>query len=96
MNGKTTSSVVIVPHAMGRAQLEEAVQAKLHVECILELNDDHTIEPGHLHGMSLMLKNAEQTLAQAAAALPEIRAAVPRKYSALVWEADCPEFQPSH
>ncbi len=96
MNGKTSSSVVIVPRAMDRSLLEDAVQAKLHMEYILGVNDDPNIEPGQLHGMSLMLKNAQKAYAEAQAALPGIHYTPPRNDAPLVWEADCPELQPSH
>lgn len=72
MNRQTSTSVVITPVALSRSLLEHAIQARIHVEYIMGLNDDSALEPGHLHGISLMLKNAERTCAEANAALPDI------------------------
>lgn len=72
MNRQTSSSVVITPSALSRSLLEYAIQARIHIEYIMGLNDDSALEPGHLHGISLMLKNAERAFAEASAALPDM------------------------
>lgn len=63
-------AVVIGPTRVSKPVLEDAIQAMRLVECILKVNDDATIEPGHLAGMSLMLANAERVLSEKRAALP--------------------------
>ncbi len=89
-------ATVIVPSAVNRTLLEDVIQSQLHVEYILRLNDDHTLEPGHLQGISLMLANAEKTLAEARAALSAMHyRALSHAAVAPVRRADCPELQPS-
>ncbi len=65
-----SSSVVIVPGTVEKPQLEDVIQALHHVESIMAINNDDTIEPGHLGGMSLMLGNAEKLLTEMRSALP--------------------------
>ena len=90
-------ATVIIPSAVSRTLLEDMIQAQLHVEYILALNDDLTLEPGQLQGISLMLANAEKTLAQARAALSAMHhRTLSHAGGALVWHADCPELQPSN
>jgi hypothetical protein len=68
-----TSSVVIFPGTLDRPLLEDVVQALHHVQAIMAINDDETLEPGHLHGMTLILDNAEQVLTEMRSALPPAR-----------------------
>lgn len=73
MKSMKPSSVRIRPQGFEKPLLEDVVQALHHVECIMAVNDDGSIEPGHLCGMSLMLANAERVLAEARSALPPAR-----------------------
>ncbi len=72
MKRRTSSPLLIIPNALSRTLLENAIQAKMLVDYIMDLNIDGTLEPGHLNGISLMLKNAQRTFAEASAALPEM------------------------
>ncbi len=97
MNPRTHSAVVIIPNAISKTLLEDVIQAQLHIEYILALNHDYTIEPGHLYGLSLMLANAERVLADARAALSAMHhRTLSHTGGSLIWHADCPELQPAN
>lgn len=75
MKGTPSASVLIFPDSLDKPLLNDVIQAMRHVEAIMAINADDTIEPGHLCGMSLMLSNAEKVLGEMRAALP----ALPRR-----------------
>ncbi len=52
------------PRIVPRPLPEGVSQALRHYMDILGLNEDITLEPGQLHGISLMLHNARNTLAE--------------------------------
>lgn len=64
---------VVIHSAYDANLLEDVVQAQRYVLALLKLDQEEDIKPGDLHGMSLMLKNAERTLAEACAALPSLK-----------------------
>lgn len=63
---------VVIHKAYDANLLEDIVQAQRYVLSILKVNHDEEIEPGDLSGMSLMLKNAERTLAETCTAHPSL------------------------
>lgn len=73
MTANYPCSVSIFPGTIEKPLLDDVIQAMRHVECIMAINDDETIEPGHLSGMSLMLANAEKVLGEMRSALPAMR-----------------------
>ncbi|HKB60991.1 MAG TPA: hypothetical protein VKC56_13220 [Gallionellaceae bacterium] len=97
MRPAKATSVVILPGAIAKPALEDVIQALHHVEFILSINNDATIEPGHLNGMSLMLQNAEKVLAEMRAALPSAqRAPRPPAADSTVWAGIGQIYTPSH
>jgi hypothetical protein len=97
MRSAKSASVVIRPGAIAKPALEDVIQALHHVEFILSINEDETIEPGHLHGMSLMLENAEKVLAEMRAALPSARRQPrPPTSGSTVWPNISQIYTPSH
>lgn len=92
-----SKSVRSLPGAISKPALEDVIQALHHVDAILSINDDETIEPGHLGGISLMLENAEKVLAEMRAALPVARHE-PRRPTAgsLAWPGIGQVCTPSH
>ena len=97
MRPAKSTSVVILPGAIAKPALEDVIQALHHVEFILSINEDDTIEPGHLSGMSLMLGNAEKVLAEMRAALPSARREPrPPAADSTVWPNIGQIYTPSH
>jgi hypothetical protein len=97
MRPAKSTSVVILPGAIAKPALEDVIQALHHVEFILSINDDDTIEPGHLSGMSLMLQNAEKVLAEMRAALPSARREPrPPTADSTLWPNIGQIYTPSH
>lgn len=92
-----SASVRILPGAIAKPALEDVIQALHHVEAIMSINEDQTIEPGHLCGMSKMLGNAEKVLSEMRAALPVARRA-PRQPAAetAAWSGLGEAYTPSH
>lgn len=70
MKSTPSASVLIFPGPIDQPLLSDVIQAMRHVEAIMAINDDGTLEPGHLSGMSLMLSNAEKVLGEMRSALP--------------------------
>ena len=64
---------VVIHSVYDTSLLEDIVQAQRYILSILKINEDKTIAPGDLHGMSRMLNNAECTLAELSAAHPALR-----------------------
>jgi hypothetical protein len=52
------------PGALTPALPQDVAQALGLINSILSLNDDPTIQPGQLEGMSIMLSNAEKAWSQ--------------------------------
>lgn len=97
MRPAKSTSVVILPGAIAKPALEDVIQALHHVEFILSINEDDTIEPGQLNGMSLMLGNAEKVLAEMRAALPSARREPrPPTCESTVWPTIGQIYTPSH
>lgn len=83
MTNKPTASVQIYPGRMDKRLLSDVIEAMRHVEYIMAINDDDTIQPGALCGMSRVLCHAERTLGEMRAALP----AMPRRRRAPTCES---------